>query len=118
MQVKLVYAGNNCLFGEVTWYYPSAKSTQIDRAVTWNRGENCWYTSSLARTTAHDAHLFDIPYKTSFNSTGTPTFPTIQGVSNINGATTYWEHETGTDQIEWSLQPLLKLLLNQGLYVT
>ena len=97
-QGKLVYAGNNCLYGEVTWYYPSANSNFIDRAVTWNRGENCWYTSSLARTTAHDAHLFDKPYLTSFNLTGTPTFPTIQGVTNINGATTYWEHETGTDQ--------------------
>jgi len=97
-QGKLVYAGNNCLYGEVTWYYPSANSNFINRAVTWNRGENCWYTSSLARTTAHDAHLFDKPYLTSFNLTGTPTFPTIQGVTNINGATTYWEHETGTDQ--------------------
>tara|TARA_S200002703_G_scaffold32531_1_gene28348 strand:+ start:242 stop:2374 length:2133 start_codon:yes stop_codon:yes gene_type:complete len=98
VQGKLVYAGNNCLFGEVTWYYPSSNSNVIDRAVTWNRGENCWYTSSLARTTQHDAHLFDKPYKTSFDATATPTFPTIQGVSDLNGATTYWEHETGTDQ--------------------
>ena len=97
---KLVYAGNNCLYGEVTWYYPSATSSVINRSVTWNKGENCWYTMSLARTTANDAHLFDVPYQTSFNPTGTPSFPTIQGVSNINGSSTYWAHETGTDQVE------------------
>ena len=97
---KIIYAGNNCLYGEVTWYYPSAGSQQIDRAVTWNKGENCWYTSSLARTTAQDAHLYDVPHLTSYNRTGTPTFPTIQGVTNTNGSTTYWAHETGLDQVE------------------
>ena len=99
---KLVYAGNNCLYGEVTWYYPSENSSVIDRAVTWNHGEKCWYTSSLARTTANDAHLYPVPYKTSYNETGTPSFPTIQGVSNTNGSSTYWAHETGTDQVESS----------------
>lgn len=96
---KLVYAGNNCLYGEVTWYYPSANSSSLNRSVTWNHGEKCWYTSSLARTTANDAHLYPVPYKTSFNSTGTPSFPTIQGVTNTNGSSTYWAHETGTDQV-------------------
>lgn len=96
---KLVYAGNNCLYGEVTWYYPSANSSVLNRAVTFNRGENCWYTSSLARTTAEDAHLYSVPYKTSWDASSTYTFPTVQGASNTNGATTYWAHETGTDQV-------------------
>jgi hypothetical protein len=113
-QGKLVYAGNNCLYGETTWYYPSAGSNVIDRAVVWNRGENCWYTMSLARTTAHDAHLFDNPYKTSFNETGTPTFPTIQGVSNFNGSTTYWEHETGTDQVEGNTTTTIEAFVESG----
>jgi hypothetical protein len=111
---KLVYAGVNCLFGEVTWYYPSANSDVIDRAVTWNRGENCWYTSSLARTTAADAHLFDAPYKTEFNQTGVPTFPTIQGVSNINGSTTYYEHETGTDQVVGNTVTAIEAFVESG----
>jgi len=111
---KLVYAGNNCLYGETTWYYPSAGSTVINRAVTWNKGENCWYTSSLARTTAHDAHLFDKPYLTSYNATGTPTFPTIQGVTNFNGSATYWEHETGTDQVEGSTTTAILAYVESG----
>ena len=111
---KIIYAGNNCLYGEVTWYYPSAGSQQIDRAVTWNRGENCWYTSSLARTTAQDAHLYDLPYLTSYNRTGTPTFPTIQGVSNTNGATTYWAHETGLDQVEGNTTTAILAYVESG----
>jgi hypothetical protein len=39
------------------------------------------------------------PYATSFNPTGTPTFPTIQGVTNISGSATFWEHEIGLDQV-------------------
>ena len=111
---KLVYAGNNCLYGETTWYYPSANSDVIDRAVVWNKEEGCWYTMSLARTTAHDAHLFDNPYMTSFNSTGTPTFPTIQGVTNINGSATYWEHEIGTDQVEGDVTTSIQAFVESG----
>ena len=111
---KLVYAGNNCLYGEVTWYYPSADSGVIDRAVTWNREENCWYTSSLARTTANDAHLFAVPYKTEFNQTGTPDFPTIQGVTNFNGSTTYYAHETGTDQVEGTTVTAIEAFVESG----
>lgn len=111
---KLVYAGNNCLFGEVTWYYPATGSDQINRAVVFNRGENTWTTMSLARTTQRDANLYDKPYKTSFNKTGTPTFPVIQGVSNVNGATTYWEHETGTDQVEESTTTAVTAFIETG----
>ena len=111
---KLVYAGNDCLYGETTWYYPSASSNTINRSATWNRGENCWYTSSLARTTAQDAHLYPVPYMTSFNSTGTPNFPIIQGISNINGSTTYWAHETGTDQVEGSTTTAIKAFVESG----
>jgi hypothetical protein len=111
---KLVSAGNNCLYGETTWYYPSKNSSYIDRSVTWNRMENCWYTSSEARTTANDAHLFDAPYKTSFNATGLPSFPTIQGVTNINGSTTYYEHETGTDQVEGNLTTPILAYVESG----
>ena len=96
---KIVYASNNSLYGETTWYYPSASSNVINRSVTWNSNEKCWYTSSLARTTAYDANLYDVPYKTSFDLTGVPTFPVIQGVTSTNGASTYWAHETGTDQV-------------------
>jgi hypothetical protein len=96
---KIVAASHNSLFGEINWFYPSSSSTVIDRCVTYNYDEKVWYTSSLARTTYYDAHLYDNPYATEFNPTSIPTFPTIQGVTNISGSTTYYEHETGLDQV-------------------
>ena len=101
-QAKKVYAGYNTLFGEVTWYYPKSGSNTIDRNVTFNYTENTWTTGSLARTTYYDAQLFDHPYATEFSSTGVPNFPTIKGVTNVNGSTTFYEHEKGVDQVNTS----------------
>jgi len=96
---RLVYAGHNSLFSEINWFYPSSSSSTINRCVTYNYSDKVWYTSSLTRTTYYDAHLYDNPYATSFNASGTPSFPTIQGVTNINGASTLWAHEVGVDQL-------------------
>jgi hypothetical protein len=41
-----------------------------------------------------------VPYATDFQSTNTPTFPTVQGITNINGATVFYAHETGIDQVD------------------
>jgi hypothetical protein len=45
-----------------------------------------------------DAKIYPKPYATSYGSTETGTFPTIQGVTGL-GATTYFEHEVGSNQI-------------------
>lgn len=97
---EIVYAGYNNLYSEINWFYPKDKSTEIDRLVSYNYGENVWTTGSLDRTTYYDATLFDNPYATQFNKTGTPTFPTINGVTNTNGSTTYYAHEKGTNQVD------------------
>jgi hypothetical protein len=96
-----VYAGLNHLYEEITWFYAKSGSTNVDRCVTYNYQNGTWTTGSLARTTWVDASLYDVPYATEFASTGTPTFPTIQGVTNTNGATTYYAHETGVDQVDF-----------------
>jgi len=98
--VDQIYAGLNHLYEEISWFYPKSGSTQIDRVVTYNYTENTWTTGSLARTSWHDSTLYSNPYATEFESTGTPTFPTIQGVTNINGATTYYAHEIGNNQVD------------------
>jgi hypothetical protein len=41
-----------------------------------------------------------VPYATDFQSSDTPTFPTIQGVTNTNGATIFYAHETGINQVD------------------
>ncbi len=95
---QLVYCEHNTLYNEINWFYPKAGSTQIDRLVTYNYGEDCWTTSSLARSSYADQGVFNLPYATDYGSTTTPNFP-IQGITNKYGASTYYAQETGTDQI-------------------
>jgi hypothetical protein len=110
---EVVYAEHNSLYNEINWFYPKSGSEQIDRCVTFNFAENCWTTSSLARSTYADQGVFDLPYATEYNRTGTPTFP-IQGVTNIYGASTYYAHETGTDQINSSGTTSINAFIKSG----
>ena len=89
------YAGINSEFNEITWFYPSAASTQIDRAVTYNYLERTWYTSNLDRTTWSDYGVYQQPYATKYFPNNTATTPTVLGLTN--GATTFYEHEVGFD---------------------
>jgi len=98
---QIVYAEHNTLYNEVNWFYAKNGSDQIDRCVSYNYGENCWTTSSLARTSYADTGVFDLPYATEYNATAVPNFP-IQGITAKYGASTYYAHETGTDQINSS----------------
>lgn len=45
-----IWAVENPTFGEVTWFYPSADATEVDRYVTYNYRENHWVTGDLERT--------------------------------------------------------------------
>tara|TARA_R110000823_G_scaffold77683_2_gene177249 strand:+ start:296 stop:2548 length:2253 start_codon:yes stop_codon:yes gene_type:complete len=102
-----VYAGINNLYTEVVWYYPTQGSTFNNRYVVHNYGEGGdipmgnWYTGvnpNAIRTTWLDSLIYPRPYATAFNSTSTGTFPAIQGSTGL-GQTVYFEHETGTDQV-------------------
>jgi hypothetical protein len=97
----LVYASHNSLFNEVIWFYPTNNSAQINRSVVYNYNEQVWTTMSLARTTYEDAIVYDVPYATQYSTTATPTFPTINGVTNTFGGTDYYEHEVGTNQSDY-----------------
>ena len=89
------YAGINSEFNEITWFYPSSDSTQIDRAVTYNYLERTWYTSNLARTTWSDYGVYQQPYATKYDASSNGTTPTVLGLTA--GATTFYEHEVGFD---------------------
>ena len=96
---EIVYAGLNHLYSEINWFYPKSGSNKNDRLVSYNYEENVWTTGSLDRTSYADATLYDNPYATKFNATGTPTYPIIQGVTNVNGASTYYAHEVGNNEV-------------------
>jgi len=110
---QIIYGEHNTLYNEVTWFYPKAGSTQIDRCVTYNYGENCWTTGSLARSSYADTGVFDVPYATQYNSTATPNF-NIQGITNLYGASIYYQHETGTDQINSSGTTSINAFIQSG----
>ena len=111
---EVIYAEHNTLYGEVNWFYPKSGSTQIDRCVTYNYGENVWTTSSLARTSYVDTGIFDVPYATEYNSTSLPVFPDILGITNTYGATTYYAHEVGTDQVNSSGTTSINAFIESG----
>jgi len=97
---QIVYAYHNSLFNEVGFNYAQSGSSQIDRNVVYNFVENTWSVGSLARTTYQDAITFSLPYATQYNRTGTPTFPTINGVTNTYGSSKYWAQETGFNEVD------------------
>jgi hypothetical protein len=96
---ELVYASHNSLFNEIVWFYPSENADQVDRSVLYNYVEDTWATNTLARTTFSDASTYSLPYATEFNTTLTPQFPVVSGVTNSFGASTYFAHETGVNEV-------------------
>tara|TARA_R100001480_G_scaffold147958_1_gene147097 strand:+ start:745 stop:2910 length:2166 start_codon:yes stop_codon:yes gene_type:complete len=101
-----ITAGVNNLFTEIIWWYPTSGQSFNNRLVAYNYLESMgsqvpggiWYTSTEGRTSWMDAKIYPKPYATSYTSTDTGTFPTIQGVTGL-GATIYFEHEVGNNQI-------------------
>jgi hypothetical protein len=109
-----VYSAPNTLYTEVNWFYPKSGSEQIDRCVTYNYQENCWTTSSLDRTTYQDQGVFTLPYATDYELTNTPVFSEISGITNKYGASLYYAHETGTDQINSSGTTSIDAFIRSG----
>jgi|TARA_R100001460_G_scaffold54441_1_gene93614 hypothetical protein len=109
-----VYSEPNSLYTEVSWFYPKAGSEQIDRCVTYNYQENVWTTSSLARTTYVDQGVFEKPYATEYNTTATPVCSMISGVTNRYGASIYYAHEVGNDQVNSSGTTAIPAFIRSG----
>ena len=100
---NLVCCGLNNLFTEISWYYCTNGSDVIDRVVTYNYQETTlakkpvWTTGSLARTTWQDSAVFGKPHATSYSTSDNASFDVI---GNSDGTSIYYEHETGTDQVD------------------
>jgi hypothetical protein len=94
---ELTFGSHNSLYSEIYWFYATANSNYVNRLVTYNYAEQTWTTSTLARTTYEDAHVFGEPIATEFSANLAPTTPTIQGVSN--GASRVFNQEIGTNEV-------------------
>ena len=110
---QIIYSEHNSLYNEINWFYAKSGSDQIDRCVTYNFAEQCWTTSSLARSSYADQGVFDVPYATQYNSTATPNF-SIQGITAKYGASTYYAHEVGTDQVNSSGTTSIDAFIKSG----
>ena len=98
---QMVSAGLNNLFGEVMWFYPTSTSSVVNRMVAYNYFDSSaqrpvWTVGSLARTMWKDSAVFGLPHALFYEADSDTSFDVV---GNTEGKTTYYEHETGTDQI-------------------
>ena len=101
-----INAGLNNLFGEVMWFYPNAASGTVNRVVAYNYLDSSpdrpvWTTGTLARTAWRDSAVFGKPHATEYDDDGeTATTDTNYVYGNTDGTSTYFEHETGLNQVK------------------
>jgi hypothetical protein len=60
-QQSKIVASSNTKFSEVTWFYPSENSVEVDRYVTYSYRTGAWTTGYLARTASSDGGVFGAP---------------------------------------------------------
>ena len=99
---QMVSAGLNNLFGEVMWFYPTTGSSVVNRMVAYNYFDSSsqrpvWTVGSLARTMWQDSAVFGSPHATEYSASVDSSFDVV---GNTEGSTIYYQHETGTDQVQ------------------
>ncbi len=99
---QMVSAGLNNLFGEVMWFYPTASSSVVNRMVAYNYFDSSpqrpvWTNGTLARTMWQDSAVFGNPHATEYDAATDTSFDVV---GNTDGRTIYYQHETGTDQVQ------------------
>tara|TARA_B100001989_G_scaffold75693_1_gene51981 strand:+ start:10174 stop:12360 length:2187 start_codon:yes stop_codon:yes gene_type:complete len=98
---QMVSAGLNNLFGEVIWFYPSNTSDVVNKMVAYNYFDSTllkrpvWTVGTLARTMWKDSSVFGKPHALEYDAATDTSFDVV---GNTEGRTSYYEHETGTDQ--------------------
>ena len=103
---QMIAAGLNNLFGEIMWFYPTANSAVVNRMVCYNYQDSSpqrpiWTVGTLARTAWADSAVFGKPHAMEYDADGvegSSSSTYVQG--NTDGITTYFQHETGTDQVK------------------
>ncbi len=99
---QMVSAGLNNLFGEVMWFYPTTGSSVVNRMVCYNYFDSSpqrpvWTVGTLARTMWQDSAVFGSPHATEYTAGNDSSFDVV---GNTEGRTIYYQHETGTDQVQ------------------
>jgi len=103
---QMISAGLNNLFGEIMWFYPTANSAIVNKMVCYNYQDSSpqrpiWTVGTLARTAWQDSAVFGKPHALEYDADGvegSSSATYVQG--NTDGIATYYQHETGTDQVK------------------
>jgi len=103
---QMIAAGLNNLFGEIMWFYPTGSSAVVNKMVCYNYQDSSpqrpiWTIGTLARTAWADSAVFGKPHAMEYDADGvegSSSSTYVQG--NTDGITTYYQHETGTDQVK------------------
>jgi hypothetical protein len=101
-----INAGLNNLFGEVMWFYPNSGSGTVNRMVAYNYLDSSperpvWTVGTLARSAWQDSAVFGKPHATDYNADGTTATTDVNYIfGNSDGTSTYYEHETGLNQVK------------------
>jgi hypothetical protein len=117
---QMINAGLNNLFGEIMWFYPTSSSSVVNRMVSYNYQDSSprrpiWTVGSLARTAWADSAVFGNPHALEYDADGVEgaTSATyVQG--NTDGVSTYYQHETGTDQIKAGVTTAIAANITSG----
>ena len=113
---QMVSAGLNNLFGEVIWFYPTSTSSVVNRMVAYNYFDSSpqrpvWTVGTLARTMWRDSAIFGLPHALFYEAGDDASFDVV---GNTEGKTTYYEHETGTDQIRGGTTTAITANISSG----
>jgi len=103
---QMISVGLNNLFGEIMWFYPTANSGVVNKMVCYNYFDSqpqrpVWTVGTLSRTAWADSAVFGNPHALEYDADGvegSSSSTYVQG--NTDGISTYYQHETGTDQIK------------------
>jgi hypothetical protein len=117
---QMITAGLNNLFGEIMWFYPTANSAVVNKMVSYNYFDSTpqrpvWTVGSLARTAWADSAVFGNPHALEYDADGVEgaTSSTyVQG--NTDGISTYYQHETGTDQVKGGTVTAIAATITSG----
>ena len=88
------------------WFYPNSGSGIVNKMVAYNyldssKERPVWTSGTLARTAWRDSAVFGKPHATEYDANGTTATSNKDHVyGNQEGTSTYFEHETGLDQIK------------------
>ena len=113
---QLINAGLNNLFGEVIWFYCTNGSNVVNRMVAYNYIDSSsqrgiWTTGSLNRTAWQDSAIFGKPHATAYDASDDASYDVT---GNTDGSTTYYEHETGNNQVKAGVTTAIAANIQSG----